>query len=328
MSGTDARPDDRHPRPRRWAAPTSAAAVAITVVIIVLAVGRSGHSATEAGPAGSESAAADGSSSAAPASTPPAPTSSRLIGDAAAWADFPVNATPRPVVLLGQVIDDPHTGFHDGDSKLAYIEGRLKLATTLPDAPATQDGYELRSAAAAVHLMQNPEGKNAPTSATLQITDIQLVEHIFPTDRGERALPAWQFGIAGVDDPAFVLAIAPSEQFDPVPGRGDGGPSITVGADGRDLTVPFIARHTSTGPCDAGFTQTLQVIETPNVVVLNVQTIIEQPSAAPSPAACGLVGHIPQPDPGQPATRTVSLDHPLGARVVIDGHGVPFAATS
>jgi hypothetical protein len=306
---------------------SSAAAVLIVVVVIVVAVARRpGHGNTKAGPERPSSAAPSGSSS--PVPTPSASANGPLLGEAAQWAEFPVKATPRPVVLIGQAILDPRTGFRDGDSKEAYIEGRFTLATTLPDAPATRDGYQLSSAADAVQQIETPSGKGPGTPLTLQITDVRLVEQTFDTDRGKQALPAWQLRIAGVDYPAYVLAVAAAEQFDPVAGQGDGGLSITVGADARELTVPFIARHTSTGPCDAGFTQTLHVSQTPTVVVLDIETVSEQPSPSPTPVACDLIGRPLAPDPGEPADRTVTLDSPLGARVVVSAHGVPIEVTT
>jgi hypothetical protein len=302
--------------------------VLIVLAIVLVVVTRSGSGSTKAGPGGPTTTASGASTSPASAATPSGSATDPLKADAAAWADFPVNATPRPVVLLGQAIDDPQTGFRDSDSKIAYMDGRLKLAAALPATPVAVDGYEISSAADAVKLMQKPEGKGPSTSMTLQITEVTFVQHVFATDRGNQALPAWQLRIAGVADPAYVLAVAASEQFNPMADRSYGGPSVTVSADGRDLTVPFIAHHTSTGPCDDSFSQTLGVTETPNVVVLDIETVTEQPSAPPSAIACAAVGSAEQPDPGEATTRTVALDNPLGARVVVDGHGMPFAATS
>jgi hypothetical protein len=329
MSGAQARQRDRRRIGRAgWAAVISAAAVVIVVVAIVVLVARSGHGDATSGPGVAASPAPGDLSSPASAPTSPAASPGPLAGDAAAWADFPVAATPRPVVLTGQAIQDPRTGFRDSDSKLAYIEGRLTLAASLPDAPAKLDGYTVSSAADAVHKMQTPEGKGPPVATTLQITDVRLVEHAFATDRGKQALPAWELKIAGVDYPAYVLAVAASEQFDPVAGEGDGAVPLTLSGDGRELTLPFVARHTSTGPCDSGYTQTLELSQTANVVVLDVETVVQQPSAAPSPVACPAIAYGPRPDPGEPATKTVTLDDPLGARVVVNARGVPLAVTS
>jgi hypothetical protein len=329
MSGAELQQRDRRRTGHAsWAAAISAAAVVVVAVVIVVLVVRSGHGDAKSGPGVAANSESGNPSSPASASASHVASPDPLAGDVAAWADFPVHATPRPVVLTGQAIQDPRTGFRDGDSKEAYMEGRLTLAATLPGAPATLGGYMVSSAADAIHQIQTPDGTGPPVSMTLQITDVQLVEHPFATDRGERALPAWELKIAGVDYPAYVLAVAASERFDPVTGEGDGAVPLTLGGDGRELTLPFVARHTSTGPCDYGYTQTLKVSQTANAVVIDIETVMERPSAPPSPVGCADIAYGPRPDPGEPATKTVTLDDPLGARVVVNQHGVPLAVTS
>jgi hypothetical protein len=138
MSGTDASPRYRPRIGRRgWAVAASSGVVVVVIVVIAaLVVGRSGHRNTlarsdQSGSVAESDTPGSAGASSAPDSAPDSP------GDAAAWADFPVHATPRPVVLLGQVVENPATGFPDDDSKIAYVDGRVQLATTLPDAPAT-----------------------------------------------------------------------------------------------------------------------------------------------------------------------------------------------
>ena len=59
----------------------------------------------------------------------------------ALWRSFPVDASPRPIVPLGDgVVLDPATGFRTSAQKLAYLEGRFQLGTALPAGAGTACG--------------------------------------------------------------------------------------------------------------------------------------------------------------------------------------------
>jgi hypothetical protein len=242
-----------------------------------------------------------------------------------AWADFPLNATPRPIVLVGSPVLVP-SKFPDGDAKLAFMSGAFDLPGALPSGPVTADGYPVTSATAALGMLRSQSHQAVTNSAAspaakrLAITAARLSRATFITDRGEQSLPAWLFSVAGIDDPVGVLAVSPTAQWSP-PGRSsqtDGTGSVggaTVGSDHRTLTVGFIGAQAGTGACTASYE--LSLAESATAVVV---AVIEHSHNA-STTICDLVGHL--------RTASAALSTPLGARVVLDAAtGLPVAVTS
>lgn len=95
-------------------------------------------------------------------------------------AGFPVDRTPRPVVLLDSNIVDP--GFRTVDDKIAYGNGQLRLATPEPTSPTTIDGYPILPATRAVALLTTPR-HNADAARILTITHVRLGTHVFENRR-------------------------------------------------------------------------------------------------------------------------------------------------
>jgi len=57
------------------------------------------------------------------------------------WSDFPVDRTPRPLVVLGGLdIVAPLYGFRDSVLKCAYSDGAFEPPSTFPTSPPTSDG--------------------------------------------------------------------------------------------------------------------------------------------------------------------------------------------
>jgi len=310
----------RRTGPRSWLGAAAVAVVVALIAVAALVIGR--------GSTGSATAGGTGSPVASPAG---------VQGVAGRWAGFPVAANPRPVVLIGSAIQDPASGFADDDAKVAYLEGRFALAAPLPSAPATRDGYAVTSADDAVHQLQAASSPGSmSTSSTLHITSVHLTDQPFRTDRGMQSLPAWQVHLAGVRDDVYVLAVASSQRY-PVPpavaGPSDGpsGGQATLSADGRQLTIRFVTRHDSSGPCDPGFTSSLHMAQTATAVVLAI-TVHPEPITVRSDVACAAVYRDPgwggPTVPGSPNTRTVTLDRSLGARVVVSADGTPYEVTN
>lgn len=230
------------------------------------------------------------------------------------WADFPVNASPRPLVLTGPAIIDPASGFPaDGAAKLAYVYGSFELATTLPTGPATVNGQQVSTAAQALAELRDQGDGKKPALKPLPITGVEFGSGTFSTDRGQRTLPAWTFHFAGVSDPARVLAVPPFDRW-PLPGMpmGDGSEGgATISADGNQVTVSFIGPEPGNGPCGAEYSA--EVEQSSTAVSISVR---ELPNPNADQASCSLVGYI--------RTVTVTLQSPLGNRVVIDAHGIPL----
>jgi len=222
------------------------------------------------------------------------------------WSAFPAGATPRPLVLTGPPVADPASGFPNGDAKLAYLEGAFKWPAGLPSGPATAAGFPLITAREATGVLRSVAAQGPPVPSRLTVTGVRLGTAVFDTDRGPRKLPAWLFGLAGVHDPAGVLAVAASRIFAP-PGRpANGRPFVDdarLGRGGRTLTVRFTGAASGTGPCTAGYSVTQAASRTAVAVAVKEH-------AHGGSVACAAVGYTRQV--------TVALAAPLGGRVLVD----------
>jgi hypothetical protein len=228
------------------------------------------------------------------------------------WNGFPVQATPRPVVPLGEgVVLAPRTGFPDGLAKTAFGEGRFALGTALPKGPGTVGRL---SAAGAYDLLRSTGRPSGIKVAPLMVRAVRLGTATFVTDRGRRRLPAWQFWFKRVAMPASVLALAPPDVFTP-PGLQELGPpgtgnsiedSARVDASGKVITISFIGAHAGSRPCDASYSA--RAVAGRRAVAFTIRTI---PAPAPPNTICAAVGYT--------RTAVLHLDKPLGARVLISG---------
>jgi hypothetical protein len=135
-------------------------------------------------------------------SRPSAPLQTAL----AAWSNFPAAAPKRPVVLLyGDKVNAPAQGFSDDALKEAFLDGAIAGPDSLPSGPTTSDGVDLITSQQALTILTMPSGSGPPATVTLQVTKIALGTDTFQTDRGMLPLPAWQFWMQGVQNPASVL---------------------------------------------------------------------------------------------------------------------------
>lgn len=224
----------------------------------------------------------------------------------AAWASFPVDRVPRPLVLVGPSVADPRTGFRDGPSKLAYLERAIDLPTSLPDGPTTADSYPIISATQAARQLVSTRGKGSPAGQRLSVTEVTLGTATYQTDRGAVNLPAWQFWFNGVADPAAVAAVAPSRLFaSPTAyARAPKATSAHLSPDGDTITIEFVGAAAGTGPCTADYT--VDVASSRTAVAVGVHEHAYDSGAV----ACAGVGYRRQV--------TARLDAPLGARVLVD----------
>ena len=237
---------------RRWLGPVALVGLIVAVTVAIVST-RSGGRTPSAD--GSATASTDPTSPSA-SSDGPAPDDAKVASAEALWGSFPISADPRPVVIYPGEDLQPG-GFPDGDTKVAFMEGRVDVTAALPSNPPTMDGYDVISAADAVQLMKDEAGPGPiggpPDTVVLHIVDMQLVRHTFSTDRGETALPAWQVTFDGVPSPAYVLALPEAERFSVQPNNGSTGSAGSISSDGKSLTVGFVARQDPTSPCDPGF---------------------------------------------------------------------------
>jgi len=91
------------------------------------------------------------------------------------WAQFPADASPRPIVLLHSVVR-VEDGFLSGNAKLAFLDGVIEAAEGVPEEP--------------VRLMRVPQASAPAPGAPLHVTGAVLAESTFATDRGPCTLPA------------------------------------------------------------------------------------------------------------------------------------------
>ena len=244
----------------------------------------------------------------------------------AAWAAFPADRVPRPLVLVGPSVVDPRTGFPDGPSKLAYLERAIDLPASLPEGPQTADGYPVTSGAAAAQAFMSTRAKGPPAGRRLSVSDVALGMASFQTDRGVVDLPAWQFWFGGVADSAAVLAVAPSRMFVASPVASGRAPRVTgasLAPDGRTLVIKFTGMAAGNGPCTADYTVDLASSRTAVAVDVHEHAHTSSSPTGSGGVACTLIGY-----PRQVTTR---LDAPLGARVLVDdttGHAVPVTPSS
>lgn len=247
-------------------------------------------------------------------SRPPGPELERAL---AAWSQFPVTATPRPLVLAGPDVTGPLPGFPSGGAKLAYLEGQFTFPRTMPRGPGSAGGFRVITAGQAAALLRQGGVKGPPAGTRLAVTTVRLGDGEFVTDRGVRRLPAWLFSFAGIRGPAAVLAAAPTQIFTPPVAPDTRLPIVNWAygsPGGQALTVRFTGARGGHGPCTAGYTA--QTAESPSAVAV---TVIEHPHGG-SNVACSAVAYSREV--------TIRLASPLGARVLVDAvSGAPIPVT-
>jgi hypothetical protein len=218
------------------------------------------------------------------------------------WSGFPVDASPRPLVLSGTRVDPPPGGFPTKAEGSAFASGAIAAPSAYPTAPRQADDFRLISPADAVGILRSPGATGRP----LQVVSIRLGVAVFQTDRGPRHLPAWMVLFAGVPTPAAVEA--PQIFPDPA-GVATTRPAISgalLGQDDRTLTVIFT-------PSARGCGQSYE---------LRVET-------SRSAVAVAVVRHGTRTLTCLTPRRLVTvLGKPLGGRVLVDGStGAPITVT-
>ncbi|GIG00887.1 hypothetical protein [Catellatospora citrea] len=241
----------------------------------------------------------------------------------ARFADFPVERTPRPIVLLSGRVKE--YGYTSDEAKIAMSQGRLTLQAALPDGPATvratlADGaFDLpaisaRQAYDLLVAVGDPASAPAATPPPLLVTKVQLGEAEFVTDRGPRMLPAWLFTAPESMGPLAVAAPAdtafwPEEHADGVMS------SAGLAADGVTLTVRL---PTPPEPC-AGqpvHEYAAEAVESAKAVAVRLRIIATSPAASPGGSADCIRDAMLRT-----AEYTVRLARPLGNRVLLTASG-------
>ena len=257
------------------------------------------------------------SSASAASAVKPQPDIARLTRALHAWVTFPVRSSPRPLVVLEGSVLGPEGGFADGNAKAAFIKGDIMAPTRWPVSAPSSLGFPLTTPAAAFKELTIPTGTGLGAVPPLTTTSVELGSGQVLTDRGYRVLPTWDFTLAGVVNPAKVLAVDPSAIYY-VPATPEGTSpaqlSATVSGAGRHIVANFGGAPSGTGPCTASYT--LMVKESTQAVAVAVVAHTHGSGTE----NCLLVGYLRHAD--------AELKAPLGARVVVDATSDgPVAAT-
>lgn len=316
-----AAPPARKTRRALRLAPLGAAAGILAFAIVLSVTGAHDHAQSH-GPAGGPALPpAESSPVLPPAESSPVSTTPAQSAALTQWADFPVNASPRPVVLTGPAVIDPASGFVDGADKLAYLSGNFVLATSVPSSPPTADGQPVITASDALGLLQAPPGGGPKSGTAVQITNIQLGTSIFSTDRGPQTLPSWTFTFAGVADPANVLAIPAADRW-PHTGTPTSDPlqlTVTIPTSEHQATLSFLGAPPGSGPCEANYEA--EIRQSTSAVLVSIHEVSTNRTTAPgSTTMCFAIGYR--------RMLTVPIAPAIGNRVLIADNGAALPSTA
>jgi hypothetical protein len=243
-------------------------------------------------------------------SAPPSPPTAAL----AAWANFPANQVPRPIVLLG--IDPTGQAFTTA-SKIAALCRMFALDIELPAetpkqstaswADGTSATYFAISAADAFRaLTRAPRASGGMCSGAvpLSVTAAHFGVAAFSTDRGTAQMSAWLFTVPGARADFIYPAVPLSAIWHGGVTDRQGSGGARMSADGRTLEFGFVG-----GECDAGYQSA--VAESRAAVAVAVKAT---PKYGPD-QACSAVGIL--------RSIKVTLASPLGGRVLLTAAGDP-----
>lgn len=217
------------------------------------------------------------------------------------WKDFPVDANPRPQILIGELVNVGEGGFATGDAKLAFLEGSIDPDGKVP--PEAEPAFKKLT-----------QGKPLGSPA-IRVLSVSKGTADYATDRGSTSLPVWRFRLTDTIGDIVVLA-------EPVTWHRTQlsfGPQ-KVSADGLTLTLSMPA---PAPPCPGQPTTVLvaESLESDTAVAVGLRT--EDGPIAPGEPKGECVHDLMM----RYAEYTVKLNKPLGNRVLVDAQGNPMAVT-
>jgi hypothetical protein len=208
------------------------------------------------------------------------------------WADFPVSATPRPLVLVDGYVHVQQAGFIDAPAKRAFLAGAVESSIDVP--------------AAVLELLRDSPGDY--DGPPLVVRGVRRSTAAFTTDRGARDLPAYELDIPGAIEPVIVLDPAFPVWWPPTPASEQPATFGPASIEDDDHTL-----HVPTGGGVLTEFLRCEFIETHTAVL--ARPVTSQRRAAPD-TAIPLVMLI------RPVTGR--LGQPLGSRVLINHTGHPM----
>jgi hypothetical protein len=239
-----------------------------------------------------------------------------------AWAAFPADRDPRPVVLLDMIPPVYLASSPVGQARLALLHGAVEAVPGFPAAvleavcgqPGEYAGPPLEG------VRGQPDDYAGPP---LLLTGAVLGSFRYETDRGPRYLPAWDVRVEGIS-PIKVLdpaVIASGQVWEPAGRRRNENlrPTVTVGADDRTLTMTY----NGSGWYAASDQPPARTLEQGNAAAL----IFTEKLTLPENSKPGRRGFHARVDVGRTRQVTAVLSSPLGDRVLLDATGRPFLVT-
>jgi hypothetical protein len=219
-----------------------------------------------------------------------------------AWAAFPADRDPRPLVLLDTIpAIRPSGNFPSTSTDRAFAHRAFKAVPGFP--------------ASILEALRGQSGQYAgPLPPPLLLTDATLGSFRYETDRGERTLPTWEVRAQGVDQPIQVLdpVVMSGQVWEPPDRKRITGqrPRVALGGDGRTLIMMF------TGSPFADRDQPpARILELGGAVAL-VFKERQRPRRSGWYTAQGVGREV-----------TALLERPLGNRVLLDLTGAPVRVT-
>lgn len=213
----------------------------------------------------------------------------------ARWDAFPVDAEPRPLVLLGPAAH-ARNGFRSQRAKRAFMNGWIETRVRVPDPVLAIAGRR----------PDRPESEPPLVITAARQCDVEQ-----RTDRGRRWLPGWELasdqtlGPIVVLDPAVLAGAWSPPDPGPAPpaGQEPGHAPVSGEVDGASLIYRFTG-----GPPSFVRYDSAQVVESAQAVAV-----------VPEPVDVGPPGARPAVGFGRRIT--VTLSEPFGARVLVNLHG-------
>lgn len=226
-----------------------------------------------------------------------------------AWAAFPADRDPRPLVLLDTVPAVRSTGlFPDEQTKMAFQHGAVEAVPGFP-----------------VPVLEALRGQSGDYAGPpLLLADAILGSFRYETDRGPRILPTWEVHAQGVFHAIQVLdpAVISSGQVWEPPGRkriSGARPTVVLGADGRTLTM----RYMGSGWYADSNQDPARTLQQGNAAAL----IFTEKLTSIANSKPGRRGVRWRADVGATRQVTAVLSTPLANRVLLDSKGGPVLVT-
>jgi len=224
-----------------------------------------------------------------------------------AWAGVGSSSPPS---LVAPAVQFSGAGFVNGDAKLAFSLGHVKPPSRFPSSPARDGQWIVISAQQAFRLLA-PSVQGTYEGPPDEVLRVHLGTDVWETAHGSMRFPAWLFTVSGLKGTASVLALSPSELFqprrvsEPQPGPNVSVGSAVLGDGGRTITIGFVGGQVGTTGCDDTY-QARVVQENAVVVVFVAETRVIPPDVL-----CALPGYLDH--------LSVRLTKPIGGRVLVDG---------